>query len=268
MNINFESVVAAPPSGRGTALILDHRAYAQQLILRGGQIPWDDLASYTNFFGQAQALLRPDVALVDVGAFVDHLLATDPRLVNAMSARSRTGFAFKTLMADETVAARTAAFAGVVAATCRSAIVLQLPSPLRWIAQTHEGAGAGAAAEIDAEHAENLSVYLADWLRRFSGVPAVMLLLDGRSAHAGEPTVDELGAYASVINAAQHYRWAVGLRTDDRVELADGSAKGVVLQADYWIAGEPTPPAADFLFSELPPKAEPETVLARLTAIA
>lgn len=268
MSIDFESVVAAPPSGRGTALILDHRAYAHQLILRGGPIPWDDLASYTNFFGQAQALLRPDVALVDLGAFVDHLLATDPRLVNAMSARSRTGFAFKTLMSDETVAALSAEFAGVVTATTRSPVVLQLPSPLRWIAQTHERVGAGAAADIDAEHAENLSVYLADWLRRFSGVPAVMLLLDGRPAHAGDPDADELGAYASVINVAQHYRWAVGLRTDDRVELADGSAKGVVLQADHWLSGDHPLPAADFLFAELPPNAEPETVLARLTAIA
>lgn len=267
MTIDFESLVAAPPSGRKTALILDHRAYAQQLLLRGAPVPWNDLAAYTSFFGQAQGLLRPDVALVDIGPLMGELLAADPRLIEAMSARSRTGFAFKTLMSDETLARRAAEFAAVVAETARSAVVLQVPSPWRWLAQTHELVGAGAAADISSEHAESMSVYLADWLRRFAGVPVSLLLLDGPRGYADTPVTDQLGRYMPVINAAQHYRWAVGLRADDQIQLADGSAKGGVLPPDYWWSTEPILPAADFLFSELPPTAEPETVLARLAAI-
>lgn len=264
MTIDFASVVAVPPSGRKTALILDHRAYAQQLLLRGAPIPWHDLASYTNFYGQAQGLLRPDAALIDLGVLMDDLLAADPRLIEAMSARSRTGFAFKTLMLDETLARRVAEFAAVVAETVRSAVVLQVPSPLRWLAQTHELVGTGVAADISGEQAESMSVYLADWLRRFAGVPVSLLLLDGLR---GDAEGDQLAGYTPVINAAQHYRWAVGLRLDDHIELADGSAKGAVLPSEYWGSAEPTRPVADFLFSELPPTAEPETVLARLAAL-
>ncbi|SBW17802.1 hypothetical protein FDG2_0378 [Candidatus Protofrankia californiensis] len=267
MATDFGSVVAAPPSGRGKALILDHRAYAQKVILRGGSIPWDDLALYTNFFDQAQELLRPDAALVDLGAFVDHLLAADHSLVDAMSARSRTGFAFKTLLSDETVASRTAEFASVVTGTAKSPIVLQIPSPLRWLARTHEIVGAGAA-DIERAHGENMSAYLAAWMRHFSGLPVALLLLDGRRADYPDLTADDLSAYTPVINAAQHYRWAVGLRADDRVDLADGSVKGVVLPAEHWLSDEPTLPEGDFLLAELPPNAEPETVLARIAHIA
>ncbi|GEL19228.1 hypothetical protein [Pseudonocardia asaccharolytica] len=266
MSVAFHSVVSAPPSGRGRGLILDHHDYAQAVILQGKLVPWDDVTRYTRFLGQAQGLLRPDTTLLDLGAFYAHAIGADPALVAAMSARSRTGYALKTLLAHEATQAAALEFASVVAQSARQPLVAQVPSPLRWLATTHRLAGAGDIGDITADHGENMAVYVADWLRRFATLPVSLLLLDGRRADLPGLPAEDLGRYSPIGNAAEHYRWTLGCRRDGGIEVA-GGVTGVAVPAEFWLADGVEVPAGDFLVAEIPAAAEPETVLKKLAEL-
>ncbi len=117
MAIDFASIVSAPPSGRRTAVLIDWQDYAQAVILRGQPIPWADPIAYSRFFGQAQGLLKPDATLLDLGALYDHALANNAALRSSLSARLRTGYALKTLLADEKTAGAAFELASVVSQT-------------------------------------------------------------------------------------------------------------------------------------------------------
>jgi hypothetical protein len=178
MAMNFASVISAPPSGRDTAVIIDHQQYAHAVILRGQPIPWADPIAYSRFLGQAQGLLKPDTTLLDLGAVYDFLLVSDPQLRAAISARRRTGYGLRALLADEKAAEVALELAMVVVQTSPAPLVLQIPSPMLWLARTHELSGSGWVADLDADDAEKAAMYIADWLRRMSVLPASMLLLD------------------------------------------------------------------------------------------
>src|ERR1035438_7096717 len=50
---------------------------------------------------------------------------------------------------------------------CRS----QIPSPMLWLALTHQLAGAGDVADLSVDDAENAAMHVAGWLRRLSMLP-------------------------------------------------------------------------------------------------
>jgi len=62
MTITLEEAITTPKSGRTRAVVLDFHEYAQSVILQGRDVPWHQPTAYSNFFGQAQGLLKPDVA--------------------------------------------------------------------------------------------------------------------------------------------------------------------------------------------------------------
>ena len=144
--MTLASIVSAPPSGRGTAIIIDHQQYAQAVILRGKPIPWADPTAYSQFLGQAQGLLKPDATLLDLGALYDNAVATNDVLKSSLSARSRTGYALKTLLADEKTGRAALELASVICQTSAAPLVLQIPSPMLWLALTHQLSGAGTMA--------------------------------------------------------------------------------------------------------------------------
>lgn len=267
MVIDFASVVSAPPSGRGTAVVLDHQHYAQAVIRRGQPIPWADPAAYANFDSQARQLLRPDATLLDLGAVYDHLLAGDEDLKLAMKARSRTGYALKVLLADEKTASAAFELASVVSQTSAAPLVLQIPSPMLWLARTHELTGAGTVADLDVDRAENAAIYVADWLRRQAMLPVSMLLLDERWPTMGELPVVDSSAYTPVSNVTDHYRWAIARRTHDTVEILGSTISATVVPQDYWMSDAASAFSGDFLFAEIPADAVPETVLSQLSKL-
>lgn len=269
MAIEFASVVSAPPSGRRAATIIDHQHYAQSVILRGHPIPWDDTVAYSNFFGQAQGLLKPDATLLDLGALYDFLLAADEALTAAMSARTRRGYALKTLLADKHATERMLDLARVLSQTSSAPLVVQIPSPMRWLAQTHVSSGAGSIDDLDADHAENVSMYVADWLRSLSTLPVSMLLLDARQGVEGPTPTVEPSAYTPIVNAAEHYRWTLAQRTEVGIEfVSNPSLSGVAVPHEYWRSEQATAPSGDVLIAEIPPDAVPETVLAQLARLS
>jgi hypothetical protein len=269
MPTTFDALRANPPSGRSTALILDHAAYGSTVLLRGAPVPWVSPADCAGYFGQAQGLLRPDATLVDVGAAYAQHLASRPGLVAAMGARSRTGFALKTLLADDDTAEAVGKLVTVLSETSRQPLVLEVPSPLRWLAQAQLTVGSTTLDNIEPEHGEQASMYVADWLRRFGTLPVTLLALDARRADraplAGLPA-DDLRAYTPLTNVADHFRWELGLRTDQQVTLHTSQARGVIVPDSFW-ATEGDVPAGDFLFAKVPADAEPERVLARLATL-
>jgi len=268
MTVDFATIVSIPPSGRGSAVLIDHQQYAQAVILQGQPIPWTDPIAYSQFLGQAQSLLRPDTTLLDLGAFYQHTVANDESLRSSLSTRSRTGYALKTLLAEEKTALAALELADVVSQTTRAPLIVQIPSPMLWLAQTHELSGAGAAADLDADHAENAAVYVADWLRRLSGLALSMLLLDERwTGEAQLPVVDD-AVYKAVCNVTDHYRWALGRRTSDGVTVVGSTVTGTPVPAEYWLSEDAAAPSGDFLLADIPATAVPETVLAQLTKLA
>lgn len=267
MSTAFEQVLSSPPSGRSVPLIIDHASYGSARILHGAPVPWADPVKCQNYFGQAQGLLRPDLTLVDVGAAYSQQLAQRPELLATMGAQSRPGYAVRTLLADEAIAESVRGLVDVLGSASRLHLALQVPSPLRWLALAQVAAGQPDLTAIEPEHGESAAKYLADWLRRFETCPVALLVLDGR--RTDDPrldglSVDDLSMYSPLINAVDHYRWGLALRTDVALAL-HGHKHGALVPPSFWVNGDA--PVADILLTEIPGDAEPELVLDRLAAL-
>jgi hypothetical protein len=266
--MDFSSIVSAPPSGRTTAVLIDHERYAQTVILQGRAIPWTDPIAYSQFMGQAQGLLRPDTTLLDLGAFYDHALASNRSLAASLAARSRMGYALKTLLGDAKTATAAFDLATVIAQTARTPLVVQIPSPMLWLARTHVASGAGAITALGAEHAENAAMYVADWLRRFSTLRLSLLLLDERWPGAEQLCEVDGAVYTPVLNITEHYRWTLGRRTSAGVTIVGSNITGAPVPRGYWLGEDAIAPQGDFLFADIPANAVPETVLEQLAKLA
>ena len=262
------NVVASPPSGRPKAVVFDHHEYAASVILRGGPVPWDNPTAYAAFFAQAQGLLRPDVALLDLNRLYGHLTTGNTGLASDMAARSRTGYALRTLLGNADLNGAVLDFVTVFARTARQPVVLRIPSPMEWLLGTHHFSGAADASDLDADNAENASMYVSDWLRAFAGLPVAGLVLDNRTpAGAARGVHVPLEAYTPIANLAGNYRWTLGQLDDDLVRLQGDPAVGAYIPARFWLEPDVALPAGDFYVGELPSAASPEGVLARLETL-
>jgi hypothetical protein len=261
----FATVVASPPSGRPKAVLFDHHEYATSVILRGGDVPWDNATAYSAFFAQAQGLLRPDVALLDLRRLYDHLTAGNTRLGTAMGGKPRTGYALRTLLADDDTNKAVLEFATVFAQTTRQPVVLRIPSPMEWLVATHRFGGAEDPSDLDADDAENASMYVTDWLRAFAALPVSGLLLDNRAPDGGFRQVTvALEAYTPIANVTSNYRWTLGQLDDAQVQLQADPAVGGYIPSVFWLDSDVELPSADFYLAEIPSAARPEDVLLRL----
>jgi hypothetical protein len=131
----------------------------------------------------------------------------------------------------------------------------------------HEVSGAGTAAALDADHAENAAMYVADWLRRLSDLPVHTLLLDERWVGPGGLPALDLAAYTPVANVADHYRWTVARRNAETLDVLGSGARGIVVPADFWYHARDPASGGDFLLADLPADALPELVLSQLAKL-
>lgn len=273
---------------RGSALWLDSTAYAGRL-LAGGRIPWLDATACAAWQRKAQGLLHSDVLAVPLAEPIAAWLAANRELAEAMAAKPRTTYALKTLLADEALRAHlvalVAALRGAVGAL---PLVLQLPSPRRWIALAHAQAHGGAEVpQIGADEIDSAAVLVADFLRSFGESAVDGLLLD--EAAGDEPAdAEQLAWYQPVLNVAAHYRWDVGLRLPEAVAFAGAVAgyayviaprvlsgaapaplAGLSVPEAFWRAGTaaPTPAAGRFRHAQIPADSVPEQVLERIAAL-
>lgn len=268
MTTSLLTAVASPPSGRATALLLDHHAYAQSVFLRNRPAPWDDPTSYARFFNQAQGLLKPDLAILDLNHFYTHHLEQNTTLRNAMSQKKRTGYALRTMLADKDLTRSAIDLAQTLTAMASGQVILQIPSPMQWLRATHHHSGSSELDSLDADDAENSSIYVADWLRSFAALPFSAILLDNRSIDPSAPiTPVGFDTYTPITNITAHYRLVIGMRDSHGVTLHQQTAHGSTLPENYWLGEETTLPADDFHITQIPSTAIPEVVLNRLSQL-
>lgn len=261
MPTSLQSLTAQAPTGRPRPVLFDHDDYTTAILRQGSAIPWSDLALLSGHVGQVHSLLEPDAVWVDVEAFYDAALQDAPALVAALAARSRTGYALRALLADPELVERLAQTLVVLSDACRRPVVIDVPSPARWLSRAHAVAGT-PLEEVTTDSADSASMYLAEWLGKLGSPKVGLVLLDGRAA-VGDARLEAdevLADYSSVLNVAHHYGWSVALRTEAGVQAGEGEPSIGVLPEQWWAGGNDVP-AGDVLLGTIPPDAAPETVL-------
>ena len=246
-------------------------------------MPWNSPAELSSFFAKIGGMFRSDAILVDVADIFAQRSAADQRLQAAMAARSRPGYALRTLLGDEQARGAAAEAVRVLAATSGSVpLVLTVPAPGRWLVAAARQAGSDPGPP-DTGQAETAAIYSADLLRLFAGTGVDGLLLDEGRVPAGELIHPE--AYRPVLNVADHYEWPVLIQTGAAAAWPHGPVPdvavwlgsagpgepagrwGMVADADFWDGVDP-PTGADLVLAPVPATADPEAVMKRVRALA
>jgi len=279
----------APSSGRARSIWFDAASYGRAKLLGGAGVPWTSPAELSSFFAKIGGMFRSDAVLVDLADLFAQRTAADQQLRAAMAARSRPGYALRTLLGDEQARSTAAEAVRVLAATSGPVpLVLTVPTPGRWlVAAAQQAQGAGSEPGLpDAAQAETAAIYSADFLRMFAGTGVDGLLLDEGRVPAGELIHPE--AYRPVLNVADYYEWPVLIQTGAAAAWPHGPVPGVA----FWLGSDPpagpdepsgrwgivagpdfwdgaTPPAeAGLVLAPVPAEAEPEAVMKQVRALA
>ena len=272
----------APPSGRTAAIWFDSLAYCREKLLSGAPLPWGSPGELTALVGKAQGMFRSDALLVDLGDLYAERVAADGELRAAMAARSRPGYALRTLLGDERARAiAKEAVTAIAAGSGATPVVLSIPSPARWLRVTAGQAGQEPVPP-DPDRADTAAMYIADFLRIFAGEGVDGLLLDEGPAPPGDLIHPE--AYRSVLNVADHYEWPVLISCGAAPAWPHGAVSGVAgwigsapasqaagrsgifAGADFWAGAEPAS-GADLLLAVVPAGADPGAVMQRVRAL-
>lgn len=262
-------------------LWLEDTVYVERL-LGAGRTPWLDSAEYVAFRRKAQGLLRADLTAVPLVHVMQAWVAAHPALAAAMSAKRRTTFPLRTLMADEGLSAYLVEMVGGLRAAFPTApLVLGMPSPRAMITAAWQMAfGADVDDAIDDDDIDTCAVHMAAFLRSFGDCK-----VDGVLLTAAADGVEALELYPPLLNIATHYRWDVGVHLPSGAVLegdtsvlqcvvAPQAVEGVLsvasLPETFWDGVMPA--AADtgtptHHFATIPADAVPENVLARLAAL-
>lgn len=288
MSHSLADLMPAAGGPVGLRLWLKSSAYSQRLLLGASGDPWASASQYLAYFSQAQGLLKPDVAVLEVGELFASWLARNPGLKPELAGKRKLSFPLRKLLEQEAPRQLLAEIVAAVLANLRGQVplVLAMPSPRQWLHQANQLAGRDAI-EDDPDSIEDAAMYIADLARAVS-VHAVggLLLEEAVGDAAAGPT--DLELYRPIINVAKHYRWPLAVRLGAAGVLANpalaeidvligggsrpegGIAHGREVSAELWGNGTLPSLAADqFYFVEVPRDEQPEHVLdclARLRA--
>jgi hypothetical protein len=260
-----------------SAVLLDPWDYTAHVLDRGAP-PMADTAALVSLARRAAGLLRPDGLLLPLQAWFEAELAARGALREAMAQRSRTPFALKTALADESLRR---AFRETIGALCAALpeqpLVLALGSSGQWLGAAYSAAHGLTPDDVNDDMHEHAQVYLADLLREIGAVPIGGLFIDEALA----PNDDHwLEAFTPVVNICVHYRWSLGVSLREgpgKVAspvgwtvghcMPGGQPHGVALPDDFWQHGAAMPDMADFYIGWPRPGAQPEAVLAQLAGL-
>jgi len=272
--------------GSGLRVWLKSSAYTRRLLLGEGGDPWQGAAQYLAYFSQAQGLLRPDVAVVEVGELFDSWLLRHPELRAELGAKRRLSFPLRKLLEQDGPRQQLAEVVEAVVANLRgqTPLVLAMPSPKHWLLHASQLAGR-SGVELDPDGIEDAAMYMADLLRSVSASPVGGVLLEEHpdDAEMGET---DLERYRPLINVAHHYRWSLALRPQgltvaESPVLAEFDAvlssafvaavpvsTGVDVGCSLW-SGDALPALSQgqFYFVDIPASQRPEFVLESLARL-
>jgi hypothetical protein len=275
--------------GAGTLRIwLKSAAYTQRLLLGEAASPWASGAHYLAYFSQAHALLKPDVAVLEVGDLYDAWAAAHGDWVESIGAKRRKpASALRRLIEPDAPRQLLAEVVEAVLAHLRgqTPLVLAMPSPRRWIHHANRVSGSTEFTEVTGDDVEDGAMYIADLLRAVSAHPLSGVLLE-EAQSAADFVADDLPRYQSIINVIGHYRWSAALRLPAAASVTGDALAGFdaviaaapdVLGATATACGRDitalfvdrapaalAPPVLvgrQFYFAELAPGLRPESVL-------
>lgn len=281
MSAGLADLLPGAPGGGRIRVWLKSAAYTSRLLLGEGGDPWQGAAQYLAWFSQANGLLKPDVAVVEVGSLYESIFRREPALATEMAAKRRLAWPLRRLLEPSEPRALLAEVIEAVIAHLRGQVplVLSVPSPRHWLLLANRLAGR-ADVELDPDGIEDAAMYVADVLRSVSHLPVGGLLLEELADDRDYGAVD-FERYRPVINVAHHYRWSLALRLGESALLAHADpadldvligdaaqvegaacAVGVDVGKPLW-SGESIPPlgARQFYFAEVHPEQKPEHVL-------
>lgn len=258
---------------------LEAEAYGAEVVRNGKPFPWNNPTEFVSSYGQLQSLLKPDVAPVNLDNFLRAWLDANPVALNEMGGKKRVRFAIKRLLGMD--GPRTI-IREIVSALCQSVsqpIVLVLPRNgelINWANQKANGAGPQELTEIDVD---SVSVYLADFLRAFSGLDVAGVLVQLPAGTRICPALLEL--YSPIINVARHYHWAMGMQVAESSNMSDpdehldyviadsaqACTTGMAQAPSFWDTGTANWRAPGFVFAQVPAQLQPELVLERLATL-
>jgi hypothetical protein len=265
---------------------LKYHGYAKHLLAGDDGNPWANAGAFLAFFSQAQGLLRPSVAILDVRDLYLTWLKTDGAARTELSGKRRPMAAMKYLFEAEKPRALLREIITAVAFQLKDStpLVLSLPSPRHWF-WLAASQSTGADIDVSSDDAENAAVYLADFVRAFSDLPISGILLEERA----EITITEQDAftcYKPVFNVSKHYRWPVCLglpkqggayqfdATDltmviglDPVDVSGIIAAVDVSDAVWADSAVPVLSTGQILFVDIPTHEVPEKVLDTLNKV-
>ncbi|WP_061288467.1 hypothetical protein [Azotobacter vinelandii] len=272
--------------GGGLRVWLKASAYTRRLLLGADGDPWTGAAQYLAYFSQAQGLLRPDAAVLEVGELFDSWLSRHPEAVAELGSKRRASFPLRKLLEQDEPRRLLAEVVEAVVANLRgrTPLVLAMPSPRHWL--LHANALAGRSGiETNPDAIEDAAMYMADLLRALSAQPVGGVLLEEHPAD-DRPGTTDLEHYRPLINVARHYRWSLAWRPRGDADLGPPAlaefdalisadlrlqrpaSSGVDVGAVLWQGGDlPTLDQGQFYFVEIPADQQPEFVLDSLARL-
>ncbi len=282
MSETLAGLVQASGEVANLKLWLKSSAYTRRLLLGGAGDPWESASQYLAYFSQAHGLLKPDVAVIEVGELFDSLLQRQPALKVEMSAKRKVAYPLRKLLEQQSARELLAEVISAVVSHLRgqAPVVLAMPSPRDWLQQANHAAGR-ENVELDEGSIEDSAMYVADLLRSVSSSAVSGVLLEEAQLSPATGAIN-VELYRPLINVAKHYRWPLVLRlgTDlllDGPALADfdifigrmnfpaaGRAHGLDLSDLEWTTPLPALQSAQFYFLQIAADALPEAVLDHL----
>jgi hypothetical protein len=274
--------------GKGSLRVwLKSSAYTQRLLLGEAGDPWASGAHYLAYFSQSHGLLKPDVAVLEVGDLYDAWNAAHSgQLAASLGNRRKPVTALRKLLEAEAPRKLLAEVVEAVLANLRgqTPLVLSLPSPRRWTNHANQLTGS-TDIEVTADDAEDASMYLTDLIRSVSAFPVSGLLLEEGRDNANF-NAEDLTRYTSIVNVVRHYRWSLALRLPNEavpapealadfdavispaVELAGAAALGRDISAAFASGAAVAPlQGRQFYFAEIDAGLRPESVLESLARL-
>ena len=264
-------------------------SYTRRLLLGESGDPWESPSRYLAFFSQAQGLLKPDVAVIEVGELFESWLLRNPSVKAELVGKRKLSYPLRRLLEQSQARELLAEIIDAVLSQLlgKAPLVLSMPSPGNWLKQANLAAGR-EAVEPDEDSIEDSAMYMADLARSVSGAAVGGLLLEepiSKDSPGGSGTELNLELYRPLINVARHYRWPLALRLGEApvaespalkeidIFIAAGRAPagkplGIDVSRKVW-AGETAPELTptQFYFVDIPSNAKPEKVLDTLAGL-
>lgn len=257
---------------------LDAEDYGSRVVLNDKPMPWSNPTEFVSAYGQIQSLLKAQVAPVHLGRFLRSWLEANPAALSEMSGKKRIRVALKRLLGMEEQRGAIREIVSALCDSCAEPVVLVLPPNGELINWANNRANGAEPVEIGEIDIDSVSVYLADFMRAFSGLDIAAVLVELPQGTAINP--DLLDLYSPIVNVARHYHWVLGMATlegvvEDPEQLlqfvvSDAAASGVtglVQSGALWREGVINWQPPHFVYASVPQDMEPELVLERLAEI-